>query len=110
MIRNSFCLVKKTNTATGQARFDAEHDEKYGHADHWWAFCMAENASSLPTHGLLDLMKERAEAIKNASPAGLSREPGPPEQEFKRQADAQMEQAEKTDVKIAGVFRSATRG
>jgi phage FluMu gp28-like protein len=44
MIRNSFRSVKKTVTATGQARFDAEHDEKYGHADHWWAFCMAESA------------------------------------------------------------------
>jgi hypothetical protein len=65
---------------------------------------MAENASSLPTHGLLDLMKEKAEAIKTAQPSGLTREPGPPEQEFKRQADAQMEQAKKTDVKIAGVF------
>jgi predicted RNA-binding Zn-ribbon protein involved in translation (DUF1610 family) len=65
---------------------------------------MAENASSLPTHGLLDLMKEQAEAIKSAQPAGLTREPGPPEQEFKRQADAQMEQAKKTDVKISSVF------
>jgi hypothetical protein len=31
--RNSFRSVKKTVTATGQARFDAEHDEKFGHAD-----------------------------------------------------------------------------
>jgi phage FluMu gp28-like protein len=44
MVRNSFRSVKKTVTATGQARFDAEHDEKFGHADHWWAFCMAESA------------------------------------------------------------------
>jgi ribosomal protein L37AE/L43A len=61
-------------------------------------------AALTPGHGLLDLMKEQAEAIKTAQPTGLTREPGPPEQEFKRQADAQMEQAKKTVVKIAGVF------
>jgi phage FluMu gp28-like protein len=44
MIRNSFRSVKKTISVTGQARFDAAHDEKCGHADHWWAFCMAESA------------------------------------------------------------------
>ena len=32
MIRNSFRSVKKSVTATGQARFDADHDERYGHA------------------------------------------------------------------------------
>jgi phage FluMu gp28-like protein len=49
MIRNSFRSVKKTVTATGQARFDAEHDIKYGHADHWWAYCLAEHAAGAPT-------------------------------------------------------------
>jgi phage FluMu gp28-like protein len=44
-IRNSFRSVKKTSTSTGQARFDAEHDATYGHADHWWAYCMAESAA-----------------------------------------------------------------
>jgi phage FluMu gp28-like protein len=33
-IRNSFRLVKKTATATGQARFDSEHDAKYGQRTH----------------------------------------------------------------------------
>jgi hypothetical protein len=101
MIRNSFRAVKKTVTATGQARFDAEHDSKYGHSDHWWSFCMAENAASLPTHDLLELYKEQYEKIK----AGQQlREPGTPEQEFQRQANAQMEQARKADFKISGVF------
>ena len=31
----------------------------------------SESASSLPTHGLLDLYKEQAEAIKTAQPTGL---------------------------------------
>lgn len=48
MIRNSFRSVKKTVTRTGQARFDAEHDVKYGHADHWWAYCLAEHAAGAP--------------------------------------------------------------
>jgi phage FluMu gp28-like protein len=30
-VRNSFRMVKKVTTATGQARFDSEHDEKWGH-------------------------------------------------------------------------------
>jgi len=60
MIRNSFRSVKKTVTATGQARFDALHDEKYGHADHWWAFALAESAAhqqDSQTLGLLDYYK-----------------------------------------------------
>ena len=53
IIRNSFRSVKKTSTATGQARFDAEHDEKYGHADHWWSFCLAETAGYQTKDGFL---------------------------------------------------------
>ena len=45
VIRNSFRSVKKMVTDTGQVRFDAAHDERYGHADHWWAFCLAESAA-----------------------------------------------------------------
>jgi hypothetical protein len=104
MIRNSFRSVKKITTATGHARFGAEHDTQFGHADHWWAYCLAQSAALTPGHGLLDLYKEQADAIKNASSSGLTREPGPPAEEFKRQADAQMEQAKKTDDMIAGVF------
>lgn len=55
MIRTSFRSVKKTTTATGQARFDAEHDERYGHADHWWAFALAESAAAGAKFGLLGL-------------------------------------------------------
>jgi hypothetical protein len=88
VIRDSFRSVKKFTTATGQSRFDAEHDDKYGHADHSWAFAMAENASSLPTHGLFDLWKEQAEALAAGE---RPREPRTAEEEAKRQADAQME-------------------
>ncbi len=51
-IRHSFRSVKKTVNAIGQARFDAEHDSKYGHADHWWAFCLAETAAEQPMYHL----------------------------------------------------------
>lgn len=64
MIRNSFRSVKKTVTATGQARFDAEHDVKYGHADHWWAFCLAEHAAGAPVQlGVVDYLKKEQAAI-----------------------------------------------
>lgn len=59
-IRNSFRSVKKTVTATGQARFDAEHDLQYGHADHWWAYCLAESAAGGElTLGLIEYFKQQ---------------------------------------------------
>lgn len=64
MIRNSFRSVKKTVTATGQARFDAEHDVKYGHADHWWAYCLAEHAAGAPVQlGVVEYGKKEQAAI-----------------------------------------------
>jgi len=51
-IRQSFRAVRKSVNALGQARFDAEHDIRYGHADHWWAFCLAEAAAEQPAYRL----------------------------------------------------------
>jgi phage FluMu gp28-like protein len=51
-IRQSFRSLQKSVNSIGQARFDAEHDDKYGHADHWWAFCMAEAALEQPSYHL----------------------------------------------------------
>src|SRR5437899_1663125 len=41
----SFRAVRKSTTSLGQIRFDAARDEKLGHADHWWAFCLSEGAA-----------------------------------------------------------------
>jgi phage FluMu gp28-like protein len=60
IVRNSFRMVKKTVTATGQARFDAEHDAQWGHSDHFWSMCLAEDAASQPTFGLLEYFKTGA--------------------------------------------------
>lgn len=54
-IRASFRAVKKTQNAIGQTRFDTEHDAKLGHADHWWAFCLAETAAQQTTYHLADI-------------------------------------------------------
>jgi len=54
-IRRPFRGVKKVSTSTGLARFDSEHDSKYGHADHWWAFCLAEAAAEQPMYHLADV-------------------------------------------------------
>jgi phage FluMu gp28-like protein len=54
-IRRAFRGVKKVATSTGLARFDSEHDSKYGHADHWWAFCLAEAAAEQPMYHLADV-------------------------------------------------------
>jgi len=53
-IWQSFRSVRKTSTSLGQIRFDAAHDDKYGHADHWWAFCLAEAAAEQPTYHFAD--------------------------------------------------------
>jgi phage FluMu gp28-like protein len=45
----AFRAVKKVVNAVGQVRFDAAHDARTGHADHWWAFCLAETAAQQPT-------------------------------------------------------------
>ena len=47
-VRQSFRSVKKSVNALGLTRFDAEHDARFGHADHWWAFCLAEAAAERP--------------------------------------------------------------
>jgi phage FluMu gp28-like protein len=44
-VRRSFLSLRRSVNKLGQARFDAENDEKYGHADEWWAACMAEMAA-----------------------------------------------------------------
>jgi phage FluMu gp28-like protein len=41
----SFRAVRKSTTSLGQIRFDAARDERHGHSDHWWAFCLAEAAA-----------------------------------------------------------------
>jgi phage FluMu gp28-like protein len=73
IIRNSFRSVKKTVTATGQARFDAEHDKNYGHADHWWAFALAESAAmdNSARLGYVEYLKKKMEEQKQplAKPA-----------------------------------------
>jgi len=51
-IRQSFRAVRKSVNCLGQARFDAEHDIRFGHADHWWAFCLAEAAAEQPVYHL----------------------------------------------------------
>lgn len=60
VVRGSFRSVKKLVTPTGHFRFDAEADEKYGRADHWWAFCLVESAEGQPmTLGLVEYLKQQ---------------------------------------------------
>ncbi len=67
MIRNSFRSVQKSVTATGMSRFDAEHDEKIGHADHWWAYCLAEHAAGQPMMlGAVKYLQQQAEEMKRS--------------------------------------------
>jgi terminase large subunit-like protein len=43
--RHAFRAVRKSVNSGGQSRFDAGHDSEYGHADHFWAFALAEAAA-----------------------------------------------------------------
>ena len=54
-VRQAFRSVKKTANAVGQVRFDAEHDARTGHADHWWAFCLAESTAQQPVYHFKDV-------------------------------------------------------
>jgi phage FluMu gp28-like protein len=45
IVWQSFRSVRKTTTTLGQVRFDADYDDRSGHADYWWAFCLAEAAA-----------------------------------------------------------------
>jgi phage FluMu gp28-like protein len=66
-VRQAFRAVKKTVNAVGQVRFDAEHDARAGHADHWWAFCLAEAAAQQPVYHFKDV----AIAVGRPITAGL---------------------------------------
>jgi len=48
IVWQSFRSVRKTTTALGQVRFDAAHDDKFGHGDFYWAKCLAEAAAGQP--------------------------------------------------------------
>lgn len=64
LIRNSFRQVKKITTATGQSRFDAEHDSKLGHADFFWAAALAASGCARPmTLGLIEWYKLQQKEI-----------------------------------------------
>jgi phage FluMu gp28-like protein len=83
VVRRSFRAVKRTTNAVGQIRLDAEHDTRIGHADHWWAFCLAETAAQQPVYHFKDVALLVGKPI--CSPSGLDRalgledpEPGKP--------------------------------
>jgi phage FluMu gp28-like protein len=48
IVWQNFRSVRKTSTALGQVRFDAAHDDMYGHGDFYWAKCLAEAATQQP--------------------------------------------------------------
>ena len=70
-IWQSFRSVRKTSTALGQVRFDAAHDERYGHADHFWAACLGEAAGQqaeaifpgIVQPGIIDFMPSDRDAL-----------------------------------------------
>jgi phage FluMu gp28-like protein len=52
-VRDSFHSVRKIVTAAGNTRLDADATDATGHADHWWAFCLAlhgAKSNSGPVH------------------------------------------------------------
>lgn len=46
-VRRSFLSLRRSVNKIGQARFDAENDQKHGHADEFWAFALAEMAAEM---------------------------------------------------------------
>jgi phage FluMu gp28-like protein len=70
IVRSSFRMVKKSVTTTGAARFDADEEKRYGHADHWWAFCLALSAESHASYGLLSYFQKQAAEGKQIANQG----------------------------------------
>lgn len=44
-VRRSFLSLRRSTNRIGQARFDADADDKFGHADEFWACALAEMAA-----------------------------------------------------------------
>lgn len=51
-VRDSLHSIKKTMTASGNARFDAERSESTGHGDYFWALALALHAGQNPPFSL----------------------------------------------------------
>lgn len=51
-IRDSLHSIKKTITASGNSRFDAERSESTGHGDYFWALALAIHAADVPRFSL----------------------------------------------------------
>ncbi len=66
-VRHAFRAVRKSVNSAGQARFDAGHDSHYGHADHFWAFALAEAAAD----SALNARPEFRDASAASSPVFL---------------------------------------
>jgi phage FluMu gp28-like protein len=45
VVADSFHSIKRIVTTAGNARFDADSTDATGHADHFWAFALAEHAA-----------------------------------------------------------------
>jgi phage FluMu gp28-like protein len=41
IVEAAFRSVRRIITPTGTVRFDADYDDRHGHADHFWAFALA---------------------------------------------------------------------
>jgi phage FluMu gp28-like protein len=57
-IRDSLHSIKRLQTSAGNFRFDAERSESTGHADYYWAMCLANHASDrksceVDSHGVV---------------------------------------------------------
>jgi phage FluMu gp28-like protein len=49
MVEAAFRSVRRTIMPTGNIRFDADYDDRHGHADHFWAFALAAQACGYGT-------------------------------------------------------------
>jgi phage FluMu gp28-like protein len=65
-IRADLRAIKKTTTAAGNIRFDADSSEN-GHADRFWAQALAVSAASSTSSGLIDFYKEMYEEQQAAN-------------------------------------------
>jgi phage FluMu gp28-like protein len=60
IIRESFHSIRRIVTAAGNTRYDADATEATGHADHFWAFALAEHAAKGPGGPIFVITRDKS--------------------------------------------------
>ena len=101
-IRTSLHAVKRIQTSTGHFRFDAEREEKIGHADHFWALALCCQAASSPGVPAADVGSDEVAEIRRR----IAEDPGHPQHAVVRAAMEEEATADRRRTTVGGLLSS----